>query len=427
MVMTRAQFRGYAKLSKTTWEGAPIKLVQTRLNEYHAARGGQRQFRLTRLQSAIDAWWRRHPNLPNKKRSWHKRNAMHMLTDQVELESGRWTRNNLDDLPLAQGVRYRRDAANLNAGKEDLRVGQLRVQRKLHDRLKCADARQTRKLQAGPWSDRLRNADLLTHAVSDQWEGARNAVNPPTLRQQLELSKRVIRKVRNLLPLAPFNNQPAGGPNRYGGIVTSVGHGMQLVEAISEQLVHDEEARIGHPVDFLFLYAATSAAARAVGGGVCTHLMTVTAGVLTTMVPANTEIILWFSHLDHQFCAMSISRRPWILVDPWPLKAYATEWDNNCIFAQPQGTRAARRAAEQVLNPLEENYAKITVQKTCETPYGVPGLLASAYDLLMQMHATVNAVDPGHPYMHMDTFVDGYNPVIPLQAATQLEWGYPCH
>jgi len=76
MPMTRADFRGYARLTKTTWEGNDIKLVQTRLDEYHAAPPNVKRARLMALQSAIDAWWRNKATIPSSQRSWHKRDAM---------------------------------------------------------------------------------------------------------------------------------------------------------------------------------------------------------------------------------------------------------------------------------------------------------------------------------------------------------------
>ncbi|SEL93015.1 hypothetical protein SAMN04489760_10124 [Syntrophus gentianae] len=432
MPMTRAEFRGYARLSKSTWEGSDIKLVQTRLDECHAAPQIQKPSKLMALQHAIDAWWRNKATLPDSQRSWHKRDAMYMLTDQMEAETRNWTRSAAADLPIADGTRYRIDANTMNDKKIDHCVNQINVQRSGAARLRFADARQTRRLQHGPLSDRLRNADLLTPTVLDGWEGPRQAVNQLTRMQTLQLAVRAVRTVRNLLPLAPFNNQPQGRANPYVDLVTSVGHGMQLVEAISEHLVQEEEDRTQQQADFCFRYAATSAAARAVGGGVCSHLMSVTAGVLTMVAPANTEILLWFSHADHQFCIISVAHGPWVIVDPWPQRSVVTTWGDHCYFPPPQGTRAERVQAERALGQRrteEENYAKISILTPCETPYGVPGLLKRANkDLLVQLHGNVQAAAPGHPYQHMDSVNPHANiQNIPhLNAAAPREWGHDC-
>ncbi|OPY84304.1 MAG: hypothetical protein A4E72_02313 [Syntrophus sp. PtaU1.Bin208] len=431
MPMTRAEFRGYARLTKSTWEGSDIKLVQTRLDQYHAAPPIHKHDRLTALQNAIDGWWRNKATLPDSQRSWHKRDAMYMLTDQMEAETGNWTRPAAAALPIAVGTRYRIDADNMNGNKDDYPVGQIDVQRNGAARLRFADARQTRKLQQGNFSERLRNADLLTREVLNGWEGPRQAVNQPQMMQTLQLARKAVRTVRNLLPLAPFNNQPQGRANPYVDLVTSVGHGMQLVEAISEHLVQEEENRTHQPADFCFRYAATSAAARAVGGGVCTHLMSVTAGVLTMLAPANTDILLWFSHADHQFCVISVAHGPWVIVDPWPQRSVVTTWGNHCYFPPPQGTRADRVQAERAQGQRrteEENYAKISIRTPCETPYGVPNLLKRAKDLLVQLHGAVQAAAPGHPYRHMDS-VDPHANLqhIPhLAAAAPMEWGHDC-
>jgi len=355
-----------------------------------------------------------------------------MLTDQMEAEARHWTRAAAADLPIAVGTRYRVDANTLNDKKNYHLVNQVNVQLNGEARLRFADARQTRKLQHGPLSERLRNADLLTRTVLDGWEGVRQVVNRQTMMQTLQLARQAVRTVRNLLPLAPFNNQPQGRANPYVDLVTSVGHGMQLVEAISEHLVQEEENRIQpQHADFCFRYAATSAAARAVGGGVCSHLMSVTAGVLTMIAPADTDILLWFSHADHQFCVISVAHGPWVIVDPWPQRSVVTTWDNHCYFPPPQGTRADRVQAERAHGQHrteEENYAKISIRNPCETPYGVPGLLKRAKDLLGQLHGNVQAAAPGHPYQHMDS-VDPHSNLqhIPhLAAAAPTEWGHNC-
>lgn len=420
-IMNRARFRTLAELSKTTWEGGTIKAVQTALDKYHKALPAS-LLQINGLRNAIDNWYASHAE-PTKARSRAKRRAMDLLRDQFEAQYGNWAITAAPLLAANLGTCYRRSLSQANLNKDPLQIPQFLTSKSGVTQLTFADARQTPRKDnirvsdlpvqkanlgigrlpndvipvRGP--DRIRLANLLTRQVIDNWEGGRvgNATHADLL-----LARTAVRTVRKIMRYGPSNNQPRAPYNVINYNIPAVpgvaqrvlnrGHAFDLIESISMHLVQEETGRTNNEPTPLYAYACDAAAARVVGGGVCAHQMEVTAGVLTTLAPANTEILLWYSGSDHQFCVISVAQREWIIVDPWPYSSYTTHWGDACWFPPPRGTRLDRYDAAiahhgKLPRPwqsdgVEENYAKITVQNTCRIPFGIPGLLTRAEELL---------------------------------------------
>lgn len=456
-IMNRARFRTLAELTRTTWEGRPIKKVQDKLDSYHAATPPSAET-IRKLKEAIDNWYADHPDEPVKARSRAKRRAMDLLRDQFEAEHGLWAIIAAPPLAANLGVAYRQTLTQPNLDKNPIQVPQSYASKAGHIYLTFADARQTPRrdtIRVGDLppakanlgtgrgvnqvinltgANRIQLADLLTRQVIDNWEGAR--VGNATL-ADLTLARTAVRIVRKIMRYAPSNNQPQA-PNAidYANIQTvpgvaqrvlGQGHAFDLIESIALHLVEEEIARRGNAnIEPLYGYACDAAAARVVGGGVCAHQMQVTAGVLTTLAPANTEILLWYSASDHQFCVISVGQREWIIVDPWPYESYITHWGTTSYFPPPATTRLDRYNHNRVNNPgklprpwirdgVEENYAKITITQTCQTPFGVPGLLSRAEELL-EDYLQNGIPDPNNPGHRL--------PVGVLQPLAVNNWGH---
>jgi hypothetical protein len=64
--------------------------------------------------------------------------------------------------------------------------------------------------------------------------------------------------------------------------------------------------------------ACLARASKAVGGGVCSKMATMTAGALTTAMPPGSEIVQVFSGVDHEFVIARAPGSRWFVVDPWP-------------------------------------------------------------------------------------------------------------
>lgn len=64
--------------------------------------------------------------------------------------------------------------------------------------------------------------------------------------------------------------------------------------------------------------ACLARATKAVGGGVCSKMATMTSAVLSTTMPPGSEIAQVFHGYDHEFVIARAPGSDWFVVDPWP-------------------------------------------------------------------------------------------------------------
>lgn len=218
-----------------------------------------------------------------------------------------------------------------------------------------------------------KNAGLIRLADINAWEGARRQVGDDDgdSRRAIQLAGEVIRRVRATLSKGPFNNRGArpGGadalphlcaaiPSWTRNPATENARNLALSGFLAER-TPSVGPRVG---DFMLGLACFAKAAETNRGGVCTFIMSLTVGYLTTMAPAGTEILgLWYAPdaTDHQFTVISVNKSPWYVVDPWTLNSFVCRWEDGKAAFPPEAAQIG-------------NYHKVdVVGGPVEAPYGV--------------------------------------------------------
>ena len=249
----------------------------------------------------------------------------------------------------------------------------------------------------------------------DAAEGPRTNMEDKTA---IHIAEKAIIMARKCLPLGPFNNRllkrlPAMWTN-YPAWQNA------LNESLASLFVQPTLRQ--DPKDFIVGLAAFAHAAKTTGGGVCTYFAALTAGIITTMAPSRTEILLVYSDVDHQFCVISCNKSPWYTVDPWTLNAYVLRWENSC-FAPGLG-----------VNGHVDNYFKITVQQRIDIPYGISfdeGVVKKNLRAAKEKLGPQTAGDMAHNFRHCcnshDLAACGGGGVAPIEGRpavqTYKNWG----
>ena len=108
-----------------------------------------------------------------------------------------------------------------------------------------------------------------------------------------------------------------------------------------------------------------------IGGGVCSMVSSVVAGMATLSAfpvrytPDNndfTEILVCLHSADHSFCVIGYRESPWIVADPWVGEPFILPWEEN--YFDQAGV---------------ENYQRIIVRHRLRIPWGVE-ILEAAYN-----------------------------------------------
>jgi len=278
-------------------------------------------------------------------------------------------------------VPYRKSLSELNRWKEDNVAIKTRKVTDGEGNL-CLTIRedvQRAKLTVGPFSER--GKAKIDSATVDAWEGLRitNLANRAVAQ---DISRKAVILARSLLPLGAFNNRGGVQPEP-ATWSSNPGADMQRVEALAASV-------LGESTDFLDALVSNAASVRQIGGGVCSLIGALTAGILTIIAKPETEIILGSSSMDHTFCVISYKKCHWICADPWPLVSYPCRWAGSYFGLQA--------------GPFDY-YLKIDIHKPVLIPFGVaavsgsslaPTTVATAASQLGQVSGEI-----GHPYGHL--------------------------
>jgi hypothetical protein len=156
--------------------------------------------------------------------------------------------------------------------------------------------------------------------------------SPPD-KQMVGIAKQVLEDVREMLPRGPFNN--FGGlsdtvrekqcvpisnpddPDGPGRMVHVPGWWNQVVDVVAGTAVEQLKETMPEVPEFMLSAACLARATREVGGGVCSKMATLTAGILSTRLPPGSEIAQVFHKADHEFVVAKLPDSRWFVVDPW--------------------------------------------------------------------------------------------------------------
>lgn len=323
--------------------------------------------------------WERPPELTDER--IHQRDITHLV------RATRWVPDDYYTIEegLARGptaatmTPYRSSLTAINKNKDNLDPKIRRILRGDVLHLEIREDVQTARLTTGPYSERSKAPINL--AQVNAWEGAR-VLHGDNLRVAQDVARQAVLLARRLLPRGAFNNR--------GGVIpppttwsADPGRDMQRMEQIAERLLGDSG-------DFLHAIACNAAATRAIGGGVCSMIGALTAGLLTVISPPGTEIICGSHSADHTYCVIRYNNCPWVCADAWPQYSYPCRWQGSYFAPTSDG-------------PLNY-YFKIDVHQPVRVPFG----LASTPSESLEPNAVAviagecpgSPGEIGHPYGH---------------------------
>ena len=222
--------------------------------------------------------------------------------------------------------------------------------------IKIREAITAAALTSGPWSQRTKVA--INMNTIDNLEGRRfNYRDSEAVCQTaIRIASRALVAARKFLPLGAYNNREV--ERRPIGWALYPAWQNALNEVLASKIVLQTGRR--DPENFVAWLSAFGHAARTTGGGVCTYISALTCGILTTIAPPETEILLVYSKADHQFCVISHQKSPWYTVDPWTLNCYVMKWKYS-YFAP----------TDEAGGGTVDNYFKVTINHPLKEPYGI--------------------------------------------------------
>jgi hypothetical protein len=223
----------------------------------------------------------------------------------------------------------------------------------------------------------------------------------------------VVKEVRGLLPLGPFNNR--------GGLPQEVQERSEfprwsnfLVDVMTNLAV-EQIARFYPDFDPQSQIAAAckAEAVKRVGGGVCSMIATLCSGLLTTTAPPGTEIRQVYHNFDHEFVIIKVGGSRWFVVDPWPMNAKTIPFVD-CSF-KPEGVT---------------NYLSITVEEPApkDQPFGIDVSVLN-WDRIEEQakrelgKPSKNDTQMSHTYTHTDNVSEPGDWHEDWQAGGSGDWG----
>jgi len=358
MIFTKKQFQSQTSVFGRRKNPLILK-VDALLDSYHnsgAHNTSAAEATLLALLTAVNTW------LEAKSEKIHKgasgrRSGVIQLKAQVEAGLHKLkpiTRKERKiTLPGMCAKRTRFD--NVNTDRKASPIREMDIYQGATRHLTIREAIWPSALTSGPWSERRKGTIAIQQI--DAAEGPRKNMpdSHPFAATAIDVASRAIIQARKMLPLGAFNNRHV--QSRPPSWTQHPAWQNALNEAVASGLVLETGNR--DPEDYVAWLAAFATATRTTGGGVCTYFASLTCGILTTIAPPGSDILLVYSRADHQFCVLSVNGSPWYTVDPWTLNSYVLRWERSYFGpgSQPKGGI--------------DNYFKIRVHEPIHTPYGI--------------------------------------------------------
>jgi hypothetical protein len=111
----------------------------------------------------------------------------------------------------------------------------------------------------------------------------------------------------------------------------------QVVDVVAGTAFEQLKAKMPDVPEFKLSAACLARATQEVGGGVCSKMATLTAGILSTKLPPGSEIAQVFHDADHEFVVAKLPGSRWFVVDPWCYEPRVIPFVD-CVFG-PEGVK----------------------------------------------------------------------------------------